>query len=199
MNQTDIAGNSVNISKWLSEGWNHLFSDFWQYIGLTCIYLIILGTVATTGIGVFLVAGPLNVGFFFIIANRLFDKPILISDISKGFSYYVNAILAQILISFFLFLGFMFCFIPFIFIYAWYLFVYIYIFDRDLDFWNAMEESRKVIFNHMFEFLVLAVIFGVVFFIGLMLCGIGVIVAIPYIKIVTIIAYRDLIGFNKTY
>lgn len=199
MDQTEISSDSVNISKWLSEGWNHLFGDFWQYIGLTCIYLIILATVGTTGLGIFLVAGPLNVGFFFIIANRLFNKPILISDISKGFSYYVNAILAQILISFFLFLGFMFCIIPGIFIYAWYMFVYLYIFDRDLDFWKAMEESRKVIFKNMFEFIVLTVIFGIVFFIGLTFCGIGVIVAIPYIKIVTAIAYRDLIGFNKTY
>jgi uncharacterized membrane protein len=199
MESTSVNKSDFNIANCLTEGWAILIKDFGQYIGLTIIYLIILGTVRTTGLGIFLVAGPLNIGFFYIVISRIYDKPFQISDISKGFNFYVHAILAHILIGAFSVFGFILCIIPGIFIYSWYLLAYIYIFDRDMDFWKAMEESRKIAFNHMFEFFVLALIIGIVFFAGLIFCGIGILIAIPYIKIMTVIAYKDLVGFNKSY
>ena len=199
MESTSVNKSNLNIANCLTEGWGLLIKDFWQYIGLTVIYLIIIGTVSTTGLGIFLVAGPLNIGFFYIIISRIYDKPFLISDISKGFNFYVHAILAQILISAFIAVGLVLCVIPGIFVYSWYLLAYIFIFDRDMDFWKAMEESRKLAFNNMFEFFLLAVIIGIVLFAGLIFCGIGILVAIPFIKIMTVIAYKDLVGFNKSY
>jgi uncharacterized membrane protein len=199
MESINTGKSDFSISNCLTEGWGLLIKDFWQYIGLTVIYLIILLTVGTTGIGIFLVAGPLNIGFFYIIISRMFDKPFMISDISKGFNFYIHAVIAQILIGAFVFVGSVLCIIPGIFVYCWYLLTYIFIFDRDLDFWQAMEESRKLVFNHMFEICVLVVIMGVIFFAGLLMCVIGILIAIPFIKIMTVIAYRDLAGFNKTY
>jgi len=199
MESSDISYSKFNISRWLTEAWDILIKDFWHYIGLTCIYLIIIGTVSTTGLGIFLVTGPLNIGFFYIITLRMFGKPFDISDISKGFNYYINAILINILVTFFVSVGFTLCIIPGIFIYSWYLLPYIYIFDRDMDFWKAMEESRKVAFNRFFEFFVLFIVLGFIFFLGILLCGVGILIVIPYIKIVIMLVYRDLIGFNKSY
>jgi hypothetical protein len=86
-------------------------------------------------------------------------------------------------------------FLYILYLYISYSFTLILIVDRNMKFWEAMELSRKVIAKNFFSF------FGMYFILWLMLvvgvvvtCGLGLLVAIPYLNTVVFSAYDNIIG-----
>ncbi|RKY89738.1 hypothetical protein DRQ09_00810 [candidate division KSB1 bacterium] len=191
----------VNIGKWIEKGWKIFWADIYNFIILSLIYSAILLIVGglTAGVGLLFIWGPLNIGFFYIIINNIKNKKkrFDFSELAKGFDYYISSVLANILILAFLLIGFAFCIIPGIVILAFYLFVYIFIFEHNMDFWEAMEASRKIVSKHIFEFSVFALIHLILYFIGTMFCFIGIIPIISLVNCTIVVAYDELIGITE--
>lgn len=188
---------SINISKWIRAGWDLVFSAPADFLLLALIYIIVITVASSTAIAVFLVAGPLNVGFFFIILEKIRGNPIRIGDISKGFNFFVAAVLSNILVTFFFSVGLIFCIIPALIIAAIYLFVPIFIVEKNMDFWTAMEASRKVISKYLFEITVFILVQFIILLVGLILCGVGLLIALPVVMAATAYAYDDLVGISR--
>ena len=191
--------NPVTISKWVSEGWQLVSSDMLFFFLLGLIYSGILALLARAsyGLGYLLLDGPLRVGLFYIIFLKLRGQPADIGQIGKGFEYFIPAVLANLVITLFVGLGFFFCIIPGLVLAAFYQFTLPFILEKKADFWQAMEASRKLVSDHLFEFVLFVLIQGLILLAGALVCLIGLCIAIPVCLAATAAAHRDLVGLSE--
>lgn len=187
----------INMSKWISNGWDLTMKDFGSFLLLSFVYVALLTLAFSTWIIGLIVAGPLTAGFFYIIFNRIRGGNFYLGDIIKGFEVWVPAALADILISIFVGLGFMFLIIPGIIISALYLFAIPLIIEKRMDFWQAMETSRKLVSRNLLEFSIFMLLLYVILFIGILLLGVGILVALPVVFAAIAYAYVDLFGLEN--
>src|SRR5439155_1092625 len=68
------------------------------------------------------------------------------------------------------------------------------IIDKRLDFWPAMELSRKIITRHWWSFFGLALLSTAINLVGTLLCGVGAFVTAPVTMLALMYAYEDIIG-----
>ncbi len=81
-----------------------------------------------------------------------------------------------------------------IYIYMSYVFVLPLIVDAKMDFWQAMETSRKVIGKKFFMFLLMFIVLGIIAIVGTAItCFLGIFVVFPYIYCVIFAAYDDIL------
>ena len=82
-----------------------------------------------------------------------------------------------------------------IYLYISYSFTLVLIVDRKMRFWDAMELSRKVVAKNFFSFFGMYIVLWLVLTMGVIItCGLGLIIAFPYISLVVFSAYNDIIG-----
>lgn len=189
--------HTPNLGSWISKGWDIITADVGTFLLLGLIYVVIVAIASSTVIGEFLVMGPLQVGIFLIIFEKMRGNPTTIGDIAKGFNFFVAAALSSILISVFSAVGFLLCIIPGIIVAALYVFTPAIIAEKNLDFWQAMEESRKMVKDYVFEMVLFVVILGLINFVGALLCGIGVIFTLPLTFAAVAVGYDELAGIRK--
>ena len=197
-NEITVKTNAqVNMGNWISRGWDMTFSDIGPIILISFIYLVVIAVASSTLIGEFVVIGPLNVGFFFLFFKKIRGQKIDIGDIGRGFSFFVAAVLSQIIISVFVSIGFIFCIIPGIVVSALYIFAPALIVEKKLDFWQAMEASRKIVSHYLFEMSIFVIVLGFINLLGVLLCGVGVLISIPITFGAMAAAYDDLVGIEN--
>ena len=124
-------------------------------------------------------------------------KAIHIGDLSKGFNFFIAAVLADILITVFCSIGFFFLIIPGIIISALYMFTFPLIIEKNMDFWQAMETSRKVVTKHIFEMSAFMFVLYLFLFIGILLFLVGFIFVLPICISAISFAYKDLFGLSE--
>jgi hypothetical protein len=82
----------------------------------------------------------------------------------------------------------------FIYIYMSYTFTLPLIVDAKLEFWKAMEVSRKIVGRKFFMFLLLFIVLGIILGLGTAItCGLGFFIVMPYIYCVMFAAYDDIL------
>src|SRR5207237_1815116 len=90
-------------------------------------------------------------------------------------------------------LGTVLCILPGIYLaISWLFFTRLIILDKKLDFWPAMELSRKVVSRHWWQIFAFALVCGLILLCGTLACGIGVFIAIPIVRAAAIYAYEDI-------
>jgi hypothetical protein len=82
-----------------------------------------------------------------------------------------------------------------VFLYLLWSFAFPLIMDKGLEFWPAMQLSRKVVWKNLGGMLMLCVLSGLVMFAGLLACGIGILFAAPLVFGAFAYTYEDL--FSK--
>lgn len=189
----------VNMGNWISKAWDILFSDIGYFILLALVYILVVSVASATVVGEFIIIGPLAVGLYYVAFKKMQGKSIQIGDISKGFNFFAAAVISNILITIFVAIGFTFCIIPAIVITALYMFTPAFILDKKLDFWNAMEASRKVAQKHLFELTVFVLVLGIINLLGVLLCLVGVFVTFPLTLLAIAIAYDELVGIETDF
>lgn len=187
----------INISKWITNGWDLVFGNFGDFLLLSFIYVVILTIAFSTWVIGMILFGPLTAGFYYIIFNRIRGKEIYIGDIAKGFNVFVPTLLAGILINIFVSIGYFFLIIPGIVISALYMFALPLIIEKNMEFWQAMEISRKLVSRNIFELSIFMLVLLILLFIGFILLLVGFFVALPISVAATAYAYCDLIGLEE--
>ncbi|RKY84353.1 hypothetical protein DRP98_05155 [candidate division KSB1 bacterium] len=195
---TTPSTGEINIGRWLSQSWNLIWSHLADFLVVTILFVAILALASSLGgIGFYLVWGPLCVGFFELLFRMMRQQSFQYVDLFNGFRKFLPAVLASILISVFFMIGLTFLVIPGLVVLAWYQFTFAFILEKDLDFWQAMEASRKLATERLFEMLTFVIVQGVVLLIGVLSLGVGILVAIPLNFAMLAFAYRDLVGLNQ--
>jgi len=163
-------------------------SDFWNFVLISLLFYLISGACT------WILMGPMMCSFYYIIFQKMRGKKIDIGDIAKGFSFFLPALLANLVISIFTLAGIICCIIPGLVISAMYSFVYPLMIERNLAFWDAMEESRKIIWPHIWGFFLFEIVGILILIAGYLVCFVGILVALPICFCAYACAYRDWVG-----
>lgn len=190
----------VDIGDWFSRAWRLLQEEFWLLVGATAVILVlsfgvasvpVIGTVANLLLG-FVLWGSLDWLFLKRVRGQMADM----SDAFAGFSLaFVPLMLGGLVIQVLTAVGFLLCILPGIYLFViWWVFVPLLIIDKRLDFWPAMELSRKVVNQHWWQIALLVLVVLAVGMGGLVLFGVGIFVTLPLTIGATVYAYEEIFG-----
>jgi len=181
----------VSVGHCFSRAWEMLKADFWPLVGVSALALLVVS--AAHG----LLNGPMLGGLLWYCLKKIRRQSATVGDAFAGFSslflqLFLGAIVSALLAS----VGLMVCILPGIYLLvAWQLALPL-IHDKRLQFWDAMEVSRKVLTAHWWSAF-LFVLAGIGFnFLGALCCGVGVFVTWPLTMLALAFLYEDLFGAN---
>ncbi len=191
----------VHIGNYIKKGWN-LFNKYtWGFIGFTALFLfinIILNIIPVIGPIIAMIINSVFLAGYYIVALQLLkNEPTKFGDFFKGFNYFMPLFLYGLVGGIFIVLGFIIV-LPGIYLLVGYLFTILFIVDKKLDFWQAMEASRKRITKNWFSMFGFWILFMIMLFLGLIPFGFGLLVVTPLMACSITIAYDDMVGIEAT-
>jgi hypothetical protein len=178
----------LRIGDCLGRGWTLVMGNFWLFVGATLVANLLVGAVG-------LIAGPMMGGLYWMMLKKVRGQPAEFSDAFAGFSMaflplFLGAIVTGVLGAF----GLLLCVVPGIYLFVAWRFTLPLIVDKKLDFWPAMECSRKVVTRHWWKFLGFGLMLLLVNLLGVACCLIGSLVSVPVTIAATMYAYEDIFG-----
>jgi hypothetical protein len=91
-NQIEFKRNAVDPVECIKGGWNLIRSQYWLFVGMTVVGIII-GSVVPLGI----LMGPMMCGIYLAIFQTRRGQPIEFGLLFKGFDYFGDAVIATLL------------------------------------------------------------------------------------------------------
>ncbi|AFL86215.1 hypothetical protein Belba_3727 [Belliella baltica DSM 15883] len=137
-------------------------------------------------------APPLYSGFY-LVANKISqNETVVYPDFFKGFNFYILVfsiwLIGQVLTAF----GLILLIVPGIYLAVSYSFSVLMGMFGGFDFWNALEESRKLITIRWWKFFVFSLILISINLLGFLTFGLSLLVSIPMTFYATYILFEDL-------
>jgi uncharacterized membrane protein len=192
-NEAIRTGKTLDIGSLWKRSYALVMSDFGNllavsFIASLCMQVIVLN---------FLVLG----GLFYYFIGRVRNQRRELADLFIGFNQMTSQlILVGIAASCLSSVGFILCIIPGIYLVLIWMFCDELVVDKHLQFWDAMEVSRKVVHHQFGNVLILFLVNSLIMFVGLLCCFIGVLFVVPFVYTMIAFAYDDLFGgmqYNK--
>jgi hypothetical protein len=186
----------LQIGCCISRGWDLVKKHFWLTIGATLLIHIIataVGSIPLVGLALtYVFVGGLDLMFLKLIRGEKAE----LGDAFAGFNLAFGPLaLFGLVASLLAAVGFLLCILPGIYLtVCWFFFTPLIIIDKRLDFWQAMEVSRKVVSRHWWQVFGFALVCFLVMLCGVLACGVGIFIALPIIKAATVYAYEDIFG-----
>jgi hypothetical protein len=199
----------LDIGSCFSRGWELVKSNFWPAVGVsTLITFIIMAFSQITGLftgpiiqgmirqhvfspgGIFILvlvnvlSAPVYVvlmaGLTKYFLKLIRGEPATIGDAFSGFGPAIGQlVLLGLVTNLLALIGYALCIIPGIFLQVAWLFALPLVVDRQMNFWDAMELSRKMVCKHWFIVFAFFIVYGLVVLAGVIACCIGILVTIP--------------------
>jgi hypothetical protein len=199
----------LDIGGCFSRSWELVKGNFWPVIGAsTLVFFIIMAFNQITGLftrptiqaminqhqfsvgGILLIllvsilGAPVYVvlmaGLMKYFLNLIRGEPAAIGDAFAGFGPMTGQlILLGLVMNLLVLIGFVLCVIPGIFLQVAWLFAMALVVDRRMNFWDAMELSRKMVCRHWFVVFAFLIVYTLVVMAGVIACCIGILVTIP--------------------
>ncbi|MBI1746664.1 MAG: hypothetical protein HYR55_08755 [Acidobacteria bacterium] len=182
--------------RWIGQGWNLVRSHLEIFIALALIYIALLlaAGALVPFLGSAVLAGALVPGFFLVCLRVMAGARPQISDLFDGFKYWAAGILTVGLTAILVSIAALFLIIPGIFVLALYLFAPLFIIEKKMEFWPAMEASRRLVLNDLFGFFLLALAIVGLNFLGFICLFLGLLVTVPISFMAVTVAFRELVG-----
>lgn len=199
---------TVKIGRYFSRGWG-LFKQYAPaFIGFF-IVVAIIGALASRlppplgldedrrGGLVSAVLSPIFAAGFYIVAFKLAKGRVAsFSDFFKGFNNFLQLFLLNLVSTILIVVGLLFLIIPGVYLAVAYFFSMPFVVEKRLDFWSALEASRKLITKHWFAFFGLGFLLFLLNLGGLLLFGLGLLVTVPWTFCIITAAFEDIVGLN---
>jgi len=184
----------LEIGSCVSRGWELVKANFLLTVGAT--FIVILAVAAAS----FVPFAPLVLGLVLLSGlDWLFLKLVRgqrteLADAFAGFSaVFVPLMLFSIVGQTLTSIGFLLCILPGVYLTViWMMFPGLLIMDKGLEFWPAMELSRKVVNRHWWAVFGLALVCLLLVLVGVLACGIGLLVTHPIAIAAVVYAYEDI-------
>ena len=188
---------TIQIGSCVGRGWALVKANFWLLVGASFVGLLI-----TAGCGIpyfgpvisLIVGGPMMGGLYALLLKRMRGQSATFGDAFVGFSLFLPLMLAHIVSGLLGCVGFILCLIPGIYLAVAWVFTLALVIDQRLDFWPAMELSRKVVTKHWWLIFGLLIVNGLIGLLGILCCVVGVFVALPVGLAAIMYAYEDIFG-----
>jgi uncharacterized membrane protein len=197
------AASSPPLGEYLKKGWGLFKRCPGWYVGFFLIYVVIqfiLNHIPWIGPAAAGVIGPaLIMGNFIASAKLLQGHTPKFSDFFLGFRFFLPLLLTAVVGGVFSAIGVLLLIIPGVYLIVAYLFASSLVIDRRLDFWAALELSRRTvnpIWFGMFAFVLLLMLINLA---GAALLGLGLLVSVPLSVCSLTVAYADIFGLQSDY
>lgn len=189
---------SADIGSCLSRGWQ-LYKKEWPTLTaatfLMGIAMAILGAIPFAGL---LLAGPLLGGLYVLIIKIDTRQAFTFSNYFDAFKFFVPLLVATILTSLLIFCGYLLFILPGIYLTIAYAFTSLNIIDGGLDFWPAMEKSRKQVTANFLDYFLLAVVMFLIILVSIIPFGLGIFFALPFCLAAQYYFYKDMQEFYSS-
>jgi uncharacterized membrane protein len=136
----------------------------------------------------------LNAGFLIFTFRAIKRQTTNFSDFFQGFNKFLPYFLANLVVGVLTALGTLLLILPGIYLAVAYSFTFPLMVERRLDFWPAMESSRKLLTKEWFSYFGFILLLGLVNFLGLIPCGLGLLITLPLTGCAIAAAYEDIVG-----
>lgn len=181
----------VQIGDCIGRGWSLVKADFWLFVSATTL-TVIISSASIIGL---VLGGPTMGGLYVLMLKRLRGQPATFGDLFIGYSVaFLPLMLAHIVSQLLTTVGLLCCLLPGIYLAVGWVFTLPLIIDKRLDFWPAMELSRKVVSKHWWTIFGLLLLSGLVAACGVLLCCIGILAALPIGFASLACAYENIFG-----
>ncbi len=196
----------VRPGDYLKAGWE-VFKQYpggfvgFSVLGLVAVAILNLITRAMSPFGFFLssLLAPLWAGPFLVSAKLLQHQNVEFGDFFKGFNHFLPLFLLSLVSSILVGIGFILLIIPGVYLLVSYIFGTLLVLDRRLDFWPAMELSRKAVQENWFGYFAFLLVLAVINVAGLLLIGLGLLVTVPVSIAALSAAYAQVFGWKSTF
>jgi hypothetical protein len=190
----------LEIGRCFSRGWGLVKQHFWLTVGTAFLAFVLqtlvelvpcIGPMITTVFAMVLWAG---VDWLYLKLAR--GQPATFGDMFSGFRralvpLMIFSVLTMVLVT----MGIFLCLAPGLYLMTvWMMFPTLLIMDKGMDFWPAMELSRKMVHKHFWPVFGLLMVSLVLFFAGLLLLVVGVFVMLAISTAAIVYAYEDIFG-----
>ena len=209
-------GYSVDIGSCIGRSWELLIQQFWLVTGITTLMLllstasgfpaVILGETFSdddsglelmgSAMGFFvnlLIGGGVMGGLYWFFLRLIRSCAAGLNEAFAGFSAaYRQLTFAYVVTSLLTTAGLFLCLLPGIYLAVAWVFALPLVIDKELDFWEAMELSRKVVTANWWSVFLLLIVLTLLAGAGLLLCCIGLVVTVPLALGALMYAYEDI-------
>jgi hypothetical protein len=179
------ADHQVDIGSCLSRSWNLLTQHFWLIVGAAFVLGLIQSAVGLLG-------GVCMGGLYYLLLKLIRGERAEFGDAFAGFSLaFLQLFLCGLVTGLLTAVGVLLCLLPGIYLAVAWAFALPLVVDKKMEFWAAMELSRKVVTRHWWTFFGLMLVNLLVILLGLMVCCVGVYIAQPVAMGALAYAYLD--------
>ena len=216
MSSFDISDRDYDfkLGEYISRGWEIFKSNALPFIGFTLITFVGLGIISAllppplgsgsfedgqVGLGIVgnILLNLLIPGVYIVAFQIARNRPTDFSDFFKGFNRALPILVLAIVSGLLVGVALLCLILPGIYLGIAYTFALPLLLDKNMDFWPAMETSRKLITKKWFSFFAFGLVLSLINIAGLLLIGIGFFVTFPLTICSTVAAYEDIVGLNS--
>lgn len=188
---------TLNIGNCLERSWNLLKANFWPLVGATFVLVVVAGIAGSIPflglLSSLLLTGVFYGGLYLYYLKTIRGQPAEFGDVFSGFSLaFVPLMLATLVSTVLTGLGCVLLILPGIYLAIAYAFTYLLVIDQKLEFWAAMEVSRRVITAQWWRMFGLLLLAGLIAMLGIIGLIIGVFITLPIAIGALAYAYEDL-------
>jgi len=195
-------GYQVNVQDSIKQGWEMFKLHIGEFVGYTLIIFVLSALCSKMGafgsIVFSAVAAPFYAGYAIVAFNLLSGKPLQFGDFFKGLNYFLPLFLAGLASGVLVSLGFALLILPGIYLAVCYMFVTLLIVDHRMEFWDAMETSRKIVSKNWFALFGLAFALFAVNLLGMLALVVGLLVTVPVTSCAAAVAYKEIVGLHSS-
>jgi hypothetical protein len=186
------AGYNIHAGACLSRAWEKLMADLWPMIGVTALIWVALTASHTVYVGI-LLTGPLLGGLYYYYLKKIRNQPAELSDAFAGFTLaFLQLLLASLVTGALTGIGLALCIVPGIYLFVAWFFALPLIIDKQLQFWDAMELSRKVVTAGWWNIAWLLLLCTLINIAGSLVCCVGIFFTLPLTGLATTYAYEEI-------
>jgi hypothetical protein len=187
----------LDIFGCIGRGWELLKANFGPLVGVTLVVVIVAAVARAIPIlGYFvalLLGGVFSGGLYFYYIKKVRGLPTDMGDAFSGFTLALGPlVLTGLVATLMTIAGFICLILPGIYLAVSYSFAYMLVIDRKMEFWVAMEVSRRVITAQWWRMFGLVILAGIIAMLGLLGFIIGIFITIPIFLGALVYAYEDL-------
>ncbi len=191
------------LGDYLRAGW-HLFKQYpGGFVGFFLLFLVVntvLNAVPLVGrVAAFAISSPLVIGNFIVGAKLLQRQPVEFKDFFAGFNFFLPLLLVSVLSAVLISIGMILLIIPGVYLAVGFAFALNLVVDRRLDFWPAMDLSRRTVHPLWFGVFIFGLLLLLVNLVGVICLGVGILVSAPLSFCAMTAAYADIFGLQSDY
>jgi hypothetical protein len=176
---------SLDIGRCFGRGWEIVMQNFWLTVGASFVLGLIVSAVG-------LIGGVCYGGMYILLLKLLRGQKAEFGDAFAGFSVaFLQLFLVGLVSSLLIAVGVIFCIIPGIYLAVVWAFAIPLVADKRMEFWPAMELSRKVVNKHWWTVFGMTLVSILVGLAGYLVLCVGIFIALPVISGAWAAAYEQ--------